>query len=540
MIVLGIHGGVMPTQHDAGAAVVVNGRLAAVCEEERFARYKGAFGHLPLRSIQACLEQANIRMTDIGLLVSSGNTHRDLRARIQRYFQHYFGHVPPLLMIEHQMAHLASAYYSSGFDEAMVISIDAYGDQASGALAIGNNGALTVHQRLPQFESLGLFYAAITSYLGFLVSEDEYKVMGLSAYGQPGMDLSPIVRLGDNGLIQMDTRYWQDPLRPVSRFERYFSPALESLLGPPRQPDEEITQRHCNIARAAQTLLEKAVTSLVRTFHAKTSLRRVALAGGVALNCLANWRILQLPEIDDLFVQPAASDRGIALGCALYGAASNGDPIEALDHVQYGRSYDEKMIESALRTSGYRFERCDNTAEAAAEALDNGRIIGWFQGRSEFGPRALGGRSILADPRNRSMKEQVNRAVKYREKFRPFAPAVLLEDLGEIFECSRASPFMTVTYPVRPTWRPKIPAVTHADGTARVQSVSASTSPLFHSLLKAFKNRTNIPVLLNTSFNVRGEPIVETPADALATFARSALSELFIGPFRVSKFTPVP
>lgn len=535
MIVLGIHGGVMPTQHDAGAALVIDGKIIAVCEEERYVRYKGAFGHLPIRAIHACLNGAGIAITDVNQVVSSGSTHGDLQARIRRYFAQYFGHVPSIVMIEHQMAHLASAYYASGFERAMVVSLDAYGDQASGALAVGQNGRIEIVERLAQDQSLGLFYAAITSHLGFAVSEDEYKVMGLAAYGHPGIDLTSVLQPVDQGRYRADPRYWTDDLRPVSRFERYFTCELEALLGPARLPGEPITQRHSDIAYAAQSILERSVVELIKDFHARTGIRKLAMAGGVALNCLCNWRVQQLPEIDDLFVQPAASDRGIALGAALYGAAIAGDRTVGLTHVQYGSAYNEAEIEGAVRTAGYPYTRCLRLADEAADSLQAGRIIGWFQGRSEFGPRALGGRSILADPRDASMKDRINQAVKYREPFRPFAPSVRVEDFATIFACEIPSPFMTITYPVRTEWCERIPAVTHADGTARVQTVSAQVTPLFHQVLTAFAVRTGVPVLMNTSFNVAGEPMVETPLDALATFARSGLDELFIGPFRVVK-----
>lgn len=535
MIVLGLHSGVMVTQHDAAAALIRDGKIIAVCEEERPMRSKGAFGHLPVRAVEFCLKQAGVAMTDVDLTVHTGSTHADLAERITGYLDHYFGFVPKLRLVHHQQGHLASAYYCSGFDDAMCISLDAYGDANSGGVAIGSGGLLQTIETFHKDHSLGMFYAAITSFLGFNPCEDEYKVMGLAAFGRPGVDLSRLAWPTQTG-FRTNPLYWTGRVRQISRFEPCYANALCELLGPPRRLGESITQRHKDIACAAQDVLEQCVLSVVEHAHRLSGLHNLCMAGGVALNCSANLEVAQLPFLKGFFVQPAASDRGLALGCALMAAAEAGEPIgEPLEHVCYGAEYDEHAIRAVLDLNGVRYSRPGDIACDVAELLAKGQIVGWFQGRAEFGPRALGNRSILADPRREEMKARVNALVKFREEFRPFAPAVLEERASELFEMDRPSPFMTVAYRVRPGWRDRLGAVTHVNHTARVQTVNRDTAPGFHSVISAFERLTGVPAVLNTSFNLAGAPIVETPRNALATFAACGMHALAIGPYLVRK-----
>jgi carbamoyltransferase len=536
MNVLGLYGCVTMGEHDPAAALVCDGRIVAACEEERFLRVKSPAGVLPVESIRACLRMAGLRMEDVDLVAHPGEIYEDMPERIGRYLPHYFGHAPPVQMVNHHLAHGASAYYCSGFERAMCLSYDAYGDRMSAMLAVGTpEGGVQALETRPRESSLGLFYAAITSFLGFLVGEDEYKVMGLAPYGRPGVDLSAFVDLEPGGYrVDMDffPSYWPWTVNA----EPFYSQRLVDLLGPPRRPGEPITAHHQDIAFAAQRTLERSSAALVAHLHERTGLTDLCLAGGCALNCTANQALLALPFVHRLFVQPASSDRGLALGCALQAAFEAGDPVRApLTRAALGPEYGAPEIRTVLDETGTEYEEVADPAAAAAALLAEGKIIGWFQGRSEFGPRALGHRSILADPRAASVKDEINRRVKYREGFRPFAPSVLEERASELFEMDGASPFMTVTYPVAEGWRDRLQGVTHVDGTSRVQTVSCGEEPLYHRLIREFERLTSVPAVLNTSFNVRGQPIVETPLDALATFAGTGLDALIIGSFLVRK-----
>ena len=536
MNILGIYGGVTLGQHDPAAALICEGSLAAVCEEERQIRVKSPLGCLPVKSIGACLQEAGLTMSDIDLIVHPGETYEDMPDRINQYLRHYFGHCPPIRMIHHHVAHIASAFFCSGFDEAMCLSYDGYGDRVSAALAIGNRSCgIRMLETRERENSLGVFYSTMTSYLGFQVSEDEYKIMGLAAYGEDETDLSSFIRPTADGYKVSTTLFRPDYLT-CSDFEPLYSNALVEALGPGRRPEEPITRRHIGVAFAAQKSLERCAASLVTYLNSKCALDSLCIAGGVGLNCSANWVLSQLPFVRRLFVQPAASDRGLALGCALQGAFENGVQLNGkLEHVFLGPTYREDDISRALELTGCRFSELTDPPAEAAKLLAEGRIIGWYQGRAEFGPRALGNRSILADPRDVRMKDEINARVKFREEFRPFAPSALEERSKELFEMDGPSPFMTVAFPVRESWRDRLPAVTHVNGTARVQTVSKTTGASYHRLISEFDKLTGVPAVLNTSFNVRGQPIVENPLDAISTFAGTGLDALIMGPFIVFK-----
>lgn len=539
MNILGIHSGVTIGQHDPGAALIMNGKIIAVIEEERLVRIKSPRGYLPVRSIAACLKEAGISIHDIDMLVHPGETYEDMPARIESYMQHYFGHCPKLTMINHQMAHLASAYYCSGFEDAMCISWDAYGDNLSAAFATASRkDGITIIETRDADHSLGNFYAAMTGFIGFDTGEDEFKVMGLAPYGKKVLDVSKFLRPTSDGYaIDPSFRRTDPPIR--SRFEPPYSEALTEVLGgPPRRVNEPVSQFHRDVAYTAQKTLEEACTSVVQYLHRKTGLRNVCLAGGVALNCSANNEIQRLDCVDRLFVQPAASDRGLPLGCALFMAAEAGEPVFGLDHVYYGPAIPDADIENTLRLTGFTYEKVSDPAAVAAELLAKGQIIGWYQGRAEFGPRALGNRSILADPSRAKMKEEINARVKFREEFRPFAPAVIEERAFDIFKINEPSPFMTVACDVHDAWKTKLPATTHVNGTARVQTVHKDANPRFHRLIALFGEKTGVPVVLNTSFNVRGQPIVESPLDALGTFAATGMDSLIMGDYVVRKPAP--
>ncbi|MDO8675132.1 MAG: carbamoyltransferase C-terminal domain-containing protein [Candidatus Omnitrophota bacterium] len=538
MNVLGIHCAFSHLNHDPSAALICDGKLIALGEEERFTRIKGARGLLPFFSIRFCLKQAGLKMEDIDLVVSTGETIKEqLDNNVKLFFKHYFGVVPPIQYINHQFSHLASAFFYSGFDRSMCISYDGRGDDLSGMLAVGSSKGIKVLEKMPIKDSVGLFYCAVTQFLGFRQAQDEYKVMGLASFGKEGEDISSLVRISDDGYSVRQENFGHPfPIRTLD--EPIYNENLIRALGTPRRFGEPITDRHRNLAFAVQRSLEECVVRLVKRLHAKTGLDSLCIAGGVGLNCSANRIIHQLPFIKRLFVQPAASDRGLCLGNALVGAYENGEKIELPGHVFFGPSYTNGQLLSALKLTGQDYIELPDPGTKAAEMLAEGKIIGWFQGRSEFGPRALGNRSILADPRSIKMKDEINARIKFREEFRPFAPAVLEERASEVFEMDQPSPYMTVTFTVRPHWVEKLQAVTHVDKTARVQTVSKETNPLFHGLIAAFGRLTGVPVVLNTSFNARGEPIVETPLDALATFSSVGMDALFLGPYLITKPKP--
>jgi carbamoyltransferase len=566
MIILGLN----CYKHDAAAAVVVDGKLAAAVEEERFTRVKHT-GAFPARAARWCLREVGARAGDVdhvafymdpALFRAGLATHglallarsRDARAFaraaavVLRNSSHMRA-VPARLralglvgeragvhFVEHHAAHAASAFFCSPFDHAAVLSLDGAGEWTSGLLAVGEGIRLERIKTHYLPRSLGLFYLAMTRYLGFPEHGDEYKVMGLASYGEDAyrdvFDL--IVKPREDG------GYYYDP----TFFDTYFdiegilhSRRLVAALGPPRLPDEPITARHENIAASAQAALDRAGVAIARYLRRVTGAPRLCLAGGVALNCVMNQRIMNADLFDGIFVQPAAHDAGGAVGAALYVYHQKlGLPRRnVMTSAALGPAFGDGEVEGLLGQYHLRAERPADVAATAAAAVADGRLVGWFQGRAEFGPRALGQRSILADPRRAEMKEIVNRTVKQREPFRPFAPSVLLERAGRYFRPARESPFMTVTFDVTPQAREEIPAVVHVDGTSRIQTVRRETNELYYRMLAAFEERTGVGAVLNTSFNVKGEPIVLTPDDALRCYFTTALDALALGPFWLTK-----
>ena len=536
MIILGIHGSVSATQHDPGAALIRDGKLIACVEEERLFRVKSPRATLPLESIASVLKEADITMYDVDLVVHAGETYQDAPKRIQSYLIHFFGHAPKLRLINHQLAHMASAFYMSGFERSMVLSYDGYGDELSASWGKGTkDGGIEIIETYDHQNSLGLFYETMTSFLGFIRGGDEYEVMGLAPYGEPKYDLSFFARPTPNGYLVDSKNYFRSNPAPKCIFEPGYSTKITKHLGAPRLKGEDVTQRHRDIAASAQYTMESCAVSLVNYLHRQTGERNLCLAGGCALNCSTNKILQGMDCVDDIFIQPAASDRGLALGCALQAAFEEGENIEPIQHVFYGPSQGIAEIETALKLTGMGFEKLDDPASAAAKLLAQGCIIGWYQGRSEFGPRALGNRSILADPGRPDMKDQINARVKYREEFRPFAPSVLVDRAGEVFKIKAPSPYMTVAYDVHAGWRERLPATTHINNTARVQTVSEKDNATYHALITAFNDLSGSPVVLNTSFNINGQPIVESPLDAISTFAGTGLDAAILGHYILRK-----
>jgi carbamoyltransferase len=562
MITLGINYSQM---HDSSACIVRDGELLFAVAEERISRVKhdAAF---PQHAIQACLDFARVGAGQIDEVCFGwphpGAAYRhDLRCfaggklplsynsglsatlhflsmwhqggGAKRFTQQFGAAKTRMRFVDHHLAHALSAYAYSGFDAAAVVVMDGRGAFEATSIWRGRNGALEHVLTIPFPDSVGLFYSEFTEFLGFHRNSDEWKVMGLAPYGQAGVDLSAFIDVADNsngGPYRVHTQ------RLIARGASPFA-EMSRVLGAPRVPESEIDERHKNIAFAVQEACEAAMMNVVRLALAKTGSRNLCLAGGVALNSKANGKIVASGLIDKIFVQPAASDDGVALGAALapylYGGGKL--PNKAMRHAYLGPAFDDEAIETALRTYKLRYTGVGDAAEAAAEFLSQGKILGWFQGRMEFGPRALGARSILADPRDPEMNAKVNNAVKFREWWRPFAPSIKKEIAGEYLESATDSPFMILTAQVRPEKRSVIPAVTHVDGSARPQTVEKEVNPLYWRLIDGFGRRTGVPVVMNTSFNLRGEAIVNTPTDAIRTFFSSGMDALVIGSFVVEK-----
>jgi carbamoyltransferase len=546
--------------HDSSACIARDGELLFAVAEERISRIKHDAG-FPRNAIRACLDFAGVRPDQLDAICAGWPApHRMLLSDMKSFatgqfpfnyanflnvtrsyasmahqnggfkrFTYHFGPTKAQMrFVDHHLAHAISAYSYGGFDKAAVVVMDGRGAWEASSIWYGHDGRLDPVLTIPWPNSLGLFYAQFTQYLGFVPNSDEWKVMGLAPYG------SPAVNLGEFISLNHEAYRVNAPLL----FERSKgTSAIAKRLGPERTPESEIDESFKNIAFAVQDACEAAMLALVKLATEKTGCRDVCLAGGVALNSKANGKIQASGMVDHIFVQPAASDDGVALGAVFAPYLDNGGrlPMKPLRHVYLGPEFSDEEIEKALRTYKLRAAKLNDIAATTAEVLANGKIIGWFQGRMEFGPRALGHRSILADPRDPEMNAKVNNAVKFREWWRPFAPSMLKEVAGEYLEHACDSPFMILTNPVRPEKRDVIPSVTHVDGSARPQTVEKEISPLYWNLINEFGKRTGVPVLMNTSFNLRGEAIVNTPTDAIRTFFSSGMDALVIGSYLVEK-----
>jgi carbamoyltransferase len=458
--------------------------------------------------------------------------------------------------VEHHAAHLASAFFVSPFEEAACCAIDGFGDFVSTSEGIGRGTTLRLTHRTYFPHSIGLVYLALTQFLGFRKYGDEYKVMGLAAYGKPEYAdrLRGLVRLARDGDFRIDLRYfrhWSEGVRmtwddgePV--IDDVFTPALPDLLGPARASDEPLTDRHAAIAASLQVVFEDAVVHVLSGVHRRTGQRRLCLAGGCAMNSVMNGKIRERTPFSEIYIQPAAADNGTALGAALYVAHNvlRRPRGFVMDHGYWGPEFGEAAIAAVLSAhdAELRGARClvrregdeEELCRWAAQRIADGKIVGWFQGRMEWGARALGNRSILADARRADMRDIINTKIKFREKFRPFAPSILEEAVDEYFVGAVPDPFMVQVYPVRPEKRAVIPAVTHVDGSGRLQTVSRHANPRYWQLIRAFEKLTGVPVVLNTSFN-ENEPIVHRPGEALDCFLRTSMDALVMGPFTVER-----
>ena len=569
MIILGInayHG-------DAAAAILVDGELCAAVEEERFERVKHWAG-FPRRAIQYCLDAAGARIEDVDHIAIGRDPRahlldkviyavkerpslslikdramnalrtRDARAELARELD-----IDPARLrakrhnVEHHRSHLASAYYASPFDNAALVSVDGLGDFSSAMWGHGRGTDIKVQRRVGFPHSLGIFYTALTQYLGFPHYGDEYKVMGMSAYGEADAGvmkkMQQLVRRNDDGGFELGLDYFQHHTSGIKMtwegppgYDRIYTEKLVELLGPARKAGEPVDDRLKAVAACVQRTYELAYFNLMHAALKTTGLRKACVAGGCGQNSLANGKLLLQGGVDDMFVQPAAYDAGTALGAALHVHHQVlGNPRKwQMKHSYWGPEYSQAEIESTLREAGaeYQVVPDEQMYPRVAKKIADGGIVGWFQGRLEWGARALGHRSILADARSPTMKDTLNLRIKKRESFRPFAPAILLEAVGEYFEQSQPDPYMVKVYKIRSEKRPLIPAVTHVDGTGRLQTVSRDEDPRYHGLIEEFGRQTGVPIIINTSFN-ENEPIVCTPRQAYDCYARTRMDMLVLG-----------
>lgn len=550
MIILGV---THTVSQDNAAAIIVDGELVAMVEEERFNRIKHAPHMLPVQSIQWCLEQAGCKIEDVDK-IAVGFDHpntifRDnMITKVKRYMKglpvvrnpkqeygywkrhRYF--LQPLrkylrprekvMFVRHHIAHAASSFFLSPFENANIISLDGSGGQDAGLVAIGRGNRMDVLQFVERATSWGEFYERFTAALGFRPHSDEGKVMGLAAYGKAD-EIFPWVHLKNGtGLPGYDRR---DLVKAVQEIR-------------PRKADEwPINGYHEHVAAQLQFTLEQVVSQMAKVLYEKSGYTDLCMAGGTALNCSCNGKLIGLPHVDRIFVQPAAADCGTALGAAVWAHVQmTGErPKTNFNHMYWGPEFSNEEIEKVLTHAKVPFRRCANVSQEAAKLIHKNKIVGWFQGRMEVGPRALGARSILANPTTEAMKDAVNNNVKFRESWRPFAPSILEESIEEYFGTKHPSPFMILAFEAREEVKHKIPGALHVDGTGRPQTVMKETNPKYYELIKEFRELSGVPVVMNTSFNVAGEPIVCNPKDALSTFYICGLDALAIGDFIVEK-----
>jgi len=570
---------------NASAAIVCEGRLIAAVEEERFNRVKYAAG-FPSQAIRYCLKEAGLTLAEIDHVAVPRDPYARLAtklfyaARMPSFARERakvlakFTGIPEALAqvfeadpkklkakfhrVEHHQAHLASSFFVSPFERAALLSADGLGDFASTMWGTGSGSRMNIDGAVAFPHSLGLFYSGVTQYLGFPKFGDEYKVMGLAAYGEPEQmeAFREIVRFdahsnGNGFRLGLDyfTHHRTGPEMSWAEADktptlgRMFSEEMPKRLGAARAPEEALEQRHHNLAASLQARLEEVYLGMLKKLAERTGLKAVCLAGGVAFNCVANGKIFDATPFEKVYVHPAAGDAGLAVGAAYYVWHQKlGKPRSfVMEHAYWGPGYSREEIRrtidsNGIEQKGFRVTELpeQELVRRTAAIIADGKILGWFQGRCEWGPRALGNRSIVADPRRPEMKEILNRRIKHRESFRPFAPSILAEATGEYFEKAHPSPFMTLAYAVRTEKRGVIPAPTHVDGTGRLQTVTREANPRYHALISAFRDLTGVPVVLNTSFN-DNEPIVCRPEEAIDCFLRTKMDALVLGDFLITK-----
>lgn len=556
--------------HDPAAAIVVDGKVIAAAEEERFVRKKHAVGMPSLESIRYCLNEAGLKPTDIDAvafpwsfkefnrkkwgyaartlfsepsrayktLTKGSRNNAGIKRSVSAVLDGLGFNMSPrnIYFVEHHLAHASSAYHLSGYDDAAIMTIDGSGEFASTLFARGSEGKIEKIKEIDLPDSLGRFYSTMTAYLGFDPNDGEYKLMGMAPYGDPAKcDLSGIIDYDDESFkINPEyvwpirsRRYTPDAMIPKKLVERF---------GPPRKGDE-LGEPYIHIAAATQKIFEDIVIRLMHRYLGDELRKhgRLVFAGGCALNVVLNRRLLSDPLVKELFVQPASHDAGTPLGAAVYVANLLGDNVSPMNSVYLGPSYTDSEIEAALQRNDIVYKKSPDIEKEAAKLLSNGKVVGWFQGRMEFGPRALGNRSILGNPMLPGTSDRINEMVKFRERWRPFCPSILREHSRDILGLDIDAPFMTLSFTVTDGWKNKIQEVVHVDGTARPQTVKKEENPRFYNLINNFYKITGVPVLINTSLNRRGEPMVCSPSDAVNMYLGSGLDYLAIGDFLVNR-----
>jgi carbamoyltransferase len=583
--------GISAWYHDAAACLVRDGEIVAAAQEERFTRKKHD-PEFPHNAIQSCLEIAGIRAEDLDAVGFYDKPFLKFERLLETYLacaplglksfqsampvwlkeklflpdriQEELGVDVPLYFAEHHVSHAASAFYPSPFEEAAILTVDGVGEWATTTWGTGRGSELDLLAEIRFPHSLGLLYSAFTYYTGFRVNSGEYKLMGLAPYGNPTYVREikdHLIDVKDDGSFRMNMEYFDYPsgLRMTSeKFHKLFD-------GPAKEPDSWVTQKEMDLARSVQVVLEETILKMAKHIHKETGQKNLVMAGGVALNCVANGHILREGPFENLWIQPAAGDAGGALGVATYLAHRRFDEPRTVNPARQdaqrgsylGPTFERDEIRAFLNAAGAVYEEIEENEipPRTAEALTTGNVVGWFQGRMEFGPRALGGRSILGDPRDPEMQSRMNLKIKYRESFRPFAPSVLAEHSGDVFEEATESPYMLLVTHVKDEHRKAVtdgdrdktgidllkvprshvPAITHVDYSARVQTVHEETNPLYWETIRLFREETGVPLVINTSFNVRGEPIVCTPEDAWNCFLGTEMDVLVAGPFLMRK-----
>ncbi len=581
--------GISAFYHDSAACLVQDGEITAAAQEERFTRKKHD-ASFPHKAVEYCLQEGGIKVEDLDYV----GFYDKPFIKFERILETYLSVAPlglksclkavplwlkdklwtrqnirtnldysgPVMFAEHHESHAASAFFPSPFEEAAVLTMDGVGEWATSSISVGKGNKLELIKELQFPHSLGLLYSAFTYYLGFKVNSGEYKVMGLAPYGKPkyvNLIREHLIDLKDDGSFRMDMSYFNylaGLTMTNQKFDKLFG-------GPARKGESQLTQREMDIAASLQVITEEIMVKMSRYVRKLTGMKNLCLAGGVALNCVGNGKILREKVFDEIWVQPAAGDAGGALGIALYiwhHALNSSRKVNGNDSMKgsyLGPEFDKETIRNFLQKEEIPFKEYDDNQliETVAKHLKDEKVIGWFQGRMEFGPRSLGGRSVLGDARSKKMQSVMNLKIKYRESFRPFAPSVLREKVSEWFEMDASSPYMLLVAPVKEARKIKmteeqeklfgidllniprsdIPAVTHVDYTARIQTVEKTTHPRYHALLESFEKQTGCPIIVNTSFNVRGEPIVCTPEDAFRCFMRTEMDYLILGNFVLDK-----
>lgn len=560
-VILGIG---TPFLHDPAAALLIDGKLIAAAEEERFIRDKHAVRQLPIHAIRYCLREAGIEPGAVDAVAFPWSplayerhrwsyVRRCLLGRTGRAFRATFGanaeeikqrdkvddtlravgidpKTTPIRFVEHHLAHASSAYHLSGWDHAAILTVDGSGELTATMFSEGRGGKIEIIREICNPDSLGFFYSTITDFLGFQRDDGEYKVMGMAPFGDPTkVDLGPLIRC-DGSTYRVNDRYVWATRGKRHQKNKVYGRALVDLLGEPRSGDA-LVDKYADIAAATQRTYEEILLRLLETHLGEVLDRcggRLCLAGGCALNVAANRRLLEHPKVREVFIQPAANDAGAPLGAATFLAAERGETIEPMKHAYYGPSYTDEQVVAELEQLKIKSEKLDDPTEKAAELLAEGHAVAWFQGRMEWGPRALGNRSIIGNPTVKGMADDINERIKFREPWRPFCPSILEEHAADVLGNDHPSPFMTLAFRVPDAWKEKAPEIVHVDGTARPQTVSKEANPRYHRLISRVHEKVGVPIVLNTSLNRRGEPMVCSPKDAIAMFYGCGLEHLFI------------